>query len=230
MRVQPVPMLAGRSSRGGSLRDAVEDPTPHPSRADEAWGELPYADDRPPGRESVAESSHAWRSALEWIAIIGGAFVVAFLIKTFLLQAFFIPSESMEPTLDVGDRVLVNKLSYDFHDVHRGDLIVFERPPGESSAEVKDLIKRVIAVGGETIETRDGSVYIDGKRLREPYLPSGTVTAEIQPTRIPDGYVFVMGDNRGDSRDSRAFGPISESLIVGRAFIRVWPLGDISLL
>jgi len=221
-----------RASRsvGGSLRPIVEDPTPTPSRARQAWGELPYADERPPATEVEVPRSKSWRSAIEWIAIVAGAFIVAFLIKTFLLQAFFIPSASMEPTLSVGDRVLVNKLSYDLHDVNRGDLIVFERPPGESAAEVKDLIKRVIAVAGETIETRDGVVYIDGRRLREPYLVNGTVTGAISETRVPEGHVFVMGDNRGDSRDSRSFGAIDESLIIGRAFIRVWPVGNISLL
>src|SRR3990170_1908929 len=95
------------------------------------------------------------RNVVEWIVIAGGALLVAFVIKTFLLQAFYIPSLSMAPTLKINDRVLVNKLSYDLHEIHRGDLVVFESPPNEGS-ETKDLIKRVIGLPGETVESRDG--------------------------------------------------------------------------
>jgi signal peptidase I len=136
----------------------------------------------------------------------------------------------MMPTLNVSDRVLVNKLSYKLHDVHRGDLVVFERPPGEATDDIKDLIKRVIALGGETIELRDGRIVIDGRLLEEPYLPEGTETTSLERLTVPEGQVFVMGDNRDDSRDSRFFGPIDESLIVGRAFLRVWPLSALGLL
>ena len=170
------------------------------------------------------------RSAVEWVAIIGGAFVAALVIKTFLLQAFFIPSASMESTLLQGDRVLVNKLSYDLHDVHRGDIVVFERPPGEEDQQIHDLIKRVIGLPGETIEARDGRIYIDDKPLDEPYLKAGTVTDNLERQTVPEGRIFVMGDNRGDSKDSRFFGAIDESLIVGRAFIRVWPPSRIKIL
>src|SRR5687767_1803001 len=163
------------------------------------------------------------KSAVEWVAIIGGAFVAALLIKTFLLQAFFIPSASMETTLLQGDRVLVNKLSYDLHDVHRGDIVVFKRPPGEEDQQIHDLIKRVIGLPGETIEAREGQIYIDDKPLEEPYLDAGVSTGDFERQTVPEGKVFVMGDNRGDSKDSRFFGAIDESLIVGRAFIRVWP-------
>jgi signal peptidase I len=188
------------------------------------------------------------RSVVEWIAVIGGALVVALVIKTFLIQAFYIPSGSMEPTLDIGDRVLVNKLSYRLHDVNRGDLVVFEANEGagdcgqpvseaaaaESESGIKDLIKRVIGLPGDEIDLRDNQVLIDGHVLEEPYLPEGTVTAPTGsiefPFTVPEGCVFVMGDNRTDSRDSRIFGPIDEDQIVGRAFVRVWPLGDIGFL
>jgi len=170
------------------------------------------------------------RNAVEWVVIIGGAFLVAFVVKTFLIQAFFIPSGSMLPTLHANDRVLVNKLSYDLHDVNRGDLIVFERPEGESAGQIKDLIKRVVGLPGERIEQRDGDVYIDGDLLEEPYLVDGTETTNLEPQTVPEGHVFVMGDNRGDSMDSRVFHAIDEDLIVGRAFVRVWPLPDLSLL
>ncbi len=152
----------------------------------------------------------------------------------------------MEPTLQVGDRVLVNKLSYDFGDVGRGDLVVFNRPPSQPDGE-DDLIKRVVALPGETIEIRDGQVFItvagsdEQQLLREPYLAEEIRSTGIQdnsncvnpsPDRcqVPDDHVFVMGDNRSGSRDSRFFGPISEDLIVGRAFLKVWPLADLGFL
>ena len=170
------------------------------------------------------------RNLIEWIAIVAGALAVALVVKTFLIQAFFIPSLSMYPTLDKGDRVLVNKLSYRLHDVHRGDLVVFERPPGQPESDIKDLIKRVIGLPGEMIEAREGVVFIDGEQIDEPYLVDGVTTDNLPRQEIPDGYLFMMGDNRGDSADSRVFGPIDEDTIVGRAFIKVWPLTEISLL
>ncbi|HUF32362.1 MAG TPA: signal peptidase I [Acidimicrobiales bacterium] len=169
------------------------------------------------------------RNIVEWVAIIVGALAVAMVVKTFLIQAFFIPSASMFPTLRDQDRVLVNKLSYQLHDVNRGDLVVFERPPEEMASTINDLVKRVVGLGGEEISVVDGVVLIDGRPLDEPYL-KGTTTADMEPVRIPEGHVFVMGDNRGNSSDSRFFGPIDEDLIVGRAFIKVWPLTDLSLL
>ena len=171
----------------------------------------------------------ALRTIIEWVAVIGGALAVALVIQSFLVQAFYIPSSSMEPTLEVGDRVLVNKLSYDLHDVNRGDLVVFERPDG-SAGDIKDLIKRVIGLPGETVEIRDGSVLIDGRVLDEPYLADEEVLVEFAPVQVPEDQVFVMGDNRDDSRDSRAFGPITIDSIVGRAFVRVWPLTDLATL
>jgi signal peptidase I len=185
-------------------------------------GPEPIPDDRDEGR-SV-------RNMVEWIAIVVGALAVALIVKTFLIQAFFIPSLSMYPTLDEGDRVLVNKLSYKLHDINRGDLVVFERPPGQPESEIKDLIKRVIGLPGETIESRNGHVYVDGKRLDESYLDDGIRTDNLPRQEIPDGYVFVMGDNRTDSADSRVFGPIDEDTVVGRAFVRVWPVPDLTLL
>lgn len=167
----------------------------------------------------------AGRNAVEWALIIIGALLVAFAVKTWLIQAFYIPSPSMVPTLQVKDRVLVNKLSYDLHDVNRGDVVVFERPKGEaSSPEIKDLIKRVVGLPGEKLEAKEGKLFINGQPLEEPYLPEGTTTEGLEPIEVPLGHVFVMGDNRGNSSDSRRFGPIDEDTIVGRAFVLVWPL------
>jgi signal peptidase I len=145
----------------------------------------------------------------------------------------------MYPTLREGDRVLVNKLSYRLHDVNRGDVIVFERPASETSSNIPDLIKRVVGLPGESISFIDGAVYVDGKRLDESYLSDGTVTSSANapnkctteaPCVVPSGQVWVMGDNRSDSKDSRYFGSIDESTIVGRAFVTVWPLGRFGLL
>jgi signal peptidase I len=173
------------------------------------------------------------------------------LIKTFLVQAFYIPSESMVPTLEVGDRVFVNKLAYDIGDVGRGDVIVFENPnPAElpdrslvdgflhwlgegigfAQPENEDFIKRVIALPGETIEIRDDVVYIDGEPLDEPYLTPEAVrfNGDYPPTTIPEDSLFVMGDNRGNSADSRyglGFVPIGR--VVGRAFVVIWPPSSI---
>jgi signal peptidase I len=212
------------------------------SRGRNVEGEEP--DDDVDDRDGEAEDTDAedadaqprrrWRrTILEWLGVIGGGIAIALLVEAFLIQAFWIPSPSMEPTLGVGDRVLVNKLSYNFHDVNRGDVVVFERPPGASNGEngeIKDLIKRVIAIGGDTIEARDGNVYVNDKQIEENYLEPGTPTDNLPLTTIPDGRVFVMGDNRTNSEDSRIFGPIDEDDIVGRAFIRVLPITDIGWL
>jgi signal peptidase I len=176
---------------------------------------------------------------VEWILVIAGAVLLALVVKVFLLQAFYIPSLSMSPTLDVGDRVLVNKLSYRLHDVHRGDVVVFERPSSETSSTIPDLIKRVVGLPGESVTIDNGSVFINGEKLNESYLPDGVITSTANapnkcspqaPCVVPPGQVWVMGDNRGDSKDSRYFGPIDESTIVGRAFITVWPFGRFGLL
>src|SRR5688572_25606553 len=115
--------------------------------------------------------SRGTRSLIEWVAVIVGALVVALVVKTFLVQAFYIPSESMVPTLEVRDRVLVNKLSYEFGDISRGDVVVFDRPGGPGPDGIAELIKRVIATEGQTIEARDNQVYVDGEPIEETYLP-----------------------------------------------------------
>lgn len=171
------------------------------------------------------------------------ALVVAVLIKTFLVQAFFIPSASMRDTLLEGDRVMVNKLAYRFGEPGRGDVIVFDSPLEQGSdgenilgAIVRNvgealglstpdtaLIKRVVAIGGDTIEIRNNRVFVNSNPVDEPYLRESVRMSAFGPEEIPTGHVFVMGDNRNQSEDSRRFGPIPESDIIGRAFIRVWP-------
>lgn len=183
------------------------------------------------------------RTVVEWVIVLGAAIAVALILRTFVLSAFYIPSGSMEPTLDVGDRVLVNKLSYKMHDVNRGDVIVFERPPGETDSSIKDLIKRVIALPGETVEGHDGVVYVcesacttpsqEGRPLTEGYVNPVCRTntdADFGPIPLTDSQVWVMGDNRCGSSDSRVFGPIETDTIVGRAFVIVYPLSDLGWL
>ncbi len=158
--------------------------------------------------------------------------MLAVTLRTLVVEPFWIPSESMEQTLHGctgcnDDRLLVDKLSYKLHPVHRGDVVVFRRPPSVNASE-KVLIKRVIGLSGETVRGRDGKVWIDGRLLEEPYV-NGVCdgTQDFAAVTVPAGDVFVMGDNRCDSTDSRVFGPIKKSSIIGRAFLIIWPLGRI---
>ena len=166
---------------------------------------------------------------------------MAVLLRTFVVQTFFIPSGSMEPTLQIGDRILVNKLSYHLHGVDRGDIVVFSRPPAENCGgpEVNDLVKRVIGLPGETssrcraatsTSTASGSTS-PGCPPRAGHHrrgPAGTAYNLAQPYRVPANDYFVMGDNRTDSCDSRYWGPIAKSLIVGKVELRVWPLTSLT--
>lgn len=166
------------------------------------------------------------RAILDWIVVIGIALLVAFVVRTYVLAHFVVDGVSMATTLQDEDRVFVNKLSYRLHDPHRGDVVVLHELEGASGE--RDLIKRVIALPGETIAVTDCQVTIDGRVLAEPYLDPdamtpGTCGNDVAPLAVPDGHVFVMGDNRGYSMDSRDLGPIDEDELVGRAFVVFWP-------
>jgi signal peptidase I len=170
------------------------------------------------------------RRALEWPFLIVFALLSAYLIRAYVVQTFFIPSGSMHETLIEGDRVLVNKVSYHLHDVDRGDVVVFRRPP-DFQVEDEDLIKRVVALPGETVEGRDRTVFVDGKPLTEPYVePTCRGTQDFARVTVPAGQLWVMGDNRCNSSDSRVFGPIEDDLLVGRAFVLAWPFDRLSWL
>jgi len=181
------------------------------------------------GRKKGKKASRK-KQGYEWLVLVAASLAVALFVRGFLIQAFYIPSESMVPTLVKNDRVLVNKLSYKLHDVHRGDVVVFTAPPGAATAQVKDLIKRVVGLPGETIEGRNGSIFINNKPLDEPYLPPDVRSRDFPPEKVPPARVWVLGDNRQDSRDSTFFKSIDEHSIVGRAFVKIWPLNDLSLL
>jgi len=152
------------------------------------------------------------------------------LLHNYVLTSFSIPSPSMEPTLDVGDRIIVDRLSFDLHAVRRGDIIVFRRPPQEhcGGPEVSYLVKRVIGLPGDRISSSGNTVLIDGRPLAEPWLPgSDPLAPAISPTTVAPGTFYVLGDNRSDSCDSRFWGAVQRSLIVGRVDARVRPIGRI---
>jgi signal peptidase I len=159
------------------------------------------------------------------------------LVRVFVLQQFYISGPSMETSLFQDDRVLVNKLSYRLHDVNRGDVIVFDRVTTSGGVvEHDDLIKRVIAVGGDSIQIKKCEVLVNGVEVDEPYLGaevegeepnSRCRVADMPSLTVPDDQLFVMGDNRAESFDSRSFGPIPKKLVIGRAFAVVWPLGSL---
>ena len=192
----------------------------------------------PPETKPKKKAKTGTRQVIEWVVLIGAALALALLIRLFLFQAFYIPSESMVPTLKKNDRVLVNKLSYKVHDVNRGDIVVFEAPRGEDS-DIKDLVKRVVGLPGrdrrlprrlgvrrrQSSSTRTTSRR--GPSRRSPRRRTAKRAAEVT---IPPKHIWVMGDNRAGSKDSRCFGPIPESDIVGRVFFRMWPPGDIGFL
>jgi signal peptidase I len=178
---------------------------------------------RPPRRLGSAA-----RSVGGWVVLLVVGLTATTLLRMFVAEPFYIPSPSMQPTLRPRDRVIVDKLRYRFSDPHRGDVVVFDKPANAGgSAQVKNLVKRVIAVPGDEIEARQGVVYRNGQVLQEPYLPPATVTTDIARQRLePDRY-WVMGDNRVVSEDSRLFGPVPRSDLLGRAVVRVWPASDI---
>jgi len=181
-----------------------------------------------PARPS--KKRRAVRVLREWVVVIVCAVLLAVVVRDFVAQTFYIPSGSMEQTLAIGDRILVNKLAYDFHPIHRGDIIVFSRPASEegecSGPPVPDLVKRVIGLPGETISSKGNSVLINGKVLQEPWLPPDgreLGTTPIPTTVIAKGHLFVMGDNRPNSCDSRMWGTIPTSSVVGEVQFIIWP-------
>jgi signal peptidase I len=187
---------------------------------------------RPP-RRTVARGLNRW--LVEWAIILALVVGFTFVLRAYVVETFIIPSGSMEPTLMVGDRITVDKLAYDFHSVHRGDVIVFRRPPDEDCGgpPVPDLVKRVIGLPGETIWSKGNTIYIatksdpGGHPLGQPWFKPVPLGPPIVKQTIAANHYFVMGDNRSESCDSRYWGTISGSLIVGRAFAVVWPLSQV---
>jgi signal peptidase I len=209
------PLLNGGPRPGPADDNAVVE-------TDEASPPEPADDDVTAETEAPARRH---RALLDWAVVITVALLVAFLVRTFVLAHFVVDGTSMFSTLHDDDRVFVNKLSYRLHDPNRGDVVVLHQASGASE---RDLIKRVIALPGETIEIQSCQVFIDDQPLEEPYLDPEVVTpgncgGDLAPVAVPEDHVFVMGDNRGGSQDSRALGPIEEDELVGRAFVVFWP-------
>jgi signal peptidase I len=197
------------------------------------------------GRRAAARRTRR-RFYAELPFLLVAAVVLTILVKGFLIQAFFIPSRSMEPTLDVGDRVVVNRLAYRLGDPGHGQVVVFLRPTGVEQEPPRgpiswvrravaqglggtppgseDLIKRVVGLPGDRLEGRDGALWRNGRRVEESYLRPGTFTSDFKPVRVKPDHFWVMGDNREDSADSRVFGQIHRSALVGRAVLTVWPV------
>lgn len=181
------------------------------------------------GRHAKPEPSILGK-ACAILASIAIAFIITSFSNEYLIQAYAVPSGSMEPTIETGERVFAEQISYYFRNIEPGDIIVFEDPENSS----RYLLKRCIAVGGQTIDLQDGKTYIDGIALSEPYTqgkptePLSQTTPEITyPYTVPEEYIWVMGDNRTNSKDSRYFGPISTSAVQERVFFVSWPLNNI---
>jgi signal peptidase I len=219
------------------------------------WDREPFEAPVPPPQRPAAGGPAPRRSLLgELVVLVVIAAVIALVLRAFVAQAFSIPSSSMAPQLAVGDRVVVSKLAYRLHEPRRGDIVVFECPPragcgaaaeeplparalhglleavGLRQPSTDDYIKRVVGLGGERVEGRDGVVHVDGRPLVEPYLPPFTTIADFGPVIVEDGELFVMGDNRENSSDSRVFGPVEETTVIGRATHVVWPPGRAAFL
>ncbi len=243
-----MPRLHACSLDTGSNLAGVQDPTDHPVQipggsADEEPVTAPVdIDDNPiddspiddsPAPELSPEGAEAdqraVRAVMEWVVVLVGAVALALVVRTFLFQPFWIPSESMEQTLLKQDRVMVNKLSYRLGDISPGDVVVFKRPDNDPDG-YQDLIKRVIGTPGDVVEGHDGAVFVNGVAIDEPYLDPADVIFDFGPITVPEGEYFMMGDNRDDSYDSRFFGTVPEGNVLGRAVGLFWPLDRIGTL
>jgi signal peptidase I len=194
----------------------------------------------PPAPEpDVATPSHGsrWlRTIVEWVIVLAVALGIALLVRTYVIQTYFIPSISMEPTLQVGDHILVLKAAYRFTSPAIGDVIVFKAPPQEHEScqdpEVQDLVKRIVGLPGQTISSGTGSqrntIYIDGNVLAQPWQHTSQLGSPIRKELIPANRFFVMGDNRPESCDSRVWGTVPRSDIIGKAVLIFWPLSRFS--
>ena len=156
------------------------------------------------------------------VAVAVSLAMLLFVVRPFFVESFLITSDSMAPTLRPGDRVLANKLTYRFSDPRRGDVVAFEGSDDGQTGQV--LVKRVVATSGDTVEFRDGTLRINGEPHKEPYIKAGSPSGKTQePLKVPEGSVFVMGDNRVASMDSRDYGPIRRSSLRGKVSLIFWP-------
>jgi signal peptidase I len=173
-----------------------------------------------PATRPKEKKSSVLGTIVEVVVIVAAAFAIAMLVQAFLIKPFTIHQVSMRATLEEGDRILLNRLSYHFRHEARGDIVVFHSPINAD----EDLVKRIVAVGGDRVAISGGKLYVNGVAQDEPYLLEQDFSGEMPETEIPAGQVFVMGDNRNNSGDSRLFGPISTDTIIGSAFLVYWPI------
>jgi len=177
--------------------------------------------------------SHRFGFLFEIVETLVLTLVIFLAIQTFVAQPYQVQQVSMEQTLEPNQYVLVDKLTTHFEDYKRGDIVVFNPPAGFPDANGTPFIKRVIGVGGDTVQIRDDGLYVDGTKLDEPYVFAGNqtlVTGDQSSWVIPQGELFLMGDHRESSADSRIFGPVQESAVIGRAWLRYWPVNTFGVL
>jgi signal peptidase I len=173
------------------------------------------------------------RVIVEWSIVVVAAVAVSLLVRSFVLQTYFIPSGSMEPTLQIGDRLIVNKLSVDFGTINRGDIVVFLAPSAVSrdcNDAVTDLVKRVIGLPGDHLTSQGNVIFVNGRPLKERWTHNEPLGTAIGHVTVPANHYFMMGDNHVFSCDSRTWGPVARSAIIGKAFVRIWPLGRVGFL
>lgn len=174
------------------------------------------------------------RAFIEWLIILVVAVSVSMLVRTYVVQQFSIPSGSMIPTLDVGDRILVDKLSVELGTINRGDIVVFRHPPKALTTCAPPVepifIKRVIGLPGDVITSKGSTIYVNGKALKESWQTTSPFGPAIGHVVVPANHYFMMGDNRGESCDSRYWGTVPRSAIIGKAFLRIWPFNRIGFL
>lgn len=177
----------------------------------------------------LGSKHHKSRLLKEWLLIVVVALVASLVIRSFVFQTFYIPSGSMEPTLMIGDRIVVDKLSVDFGSINRGDIIVFKAPPAENCGgePVTDLVKRVIGIPGDHLSSQGNTIYVNGKPFQEAWTHWEPLGPAITPITVKPGNYFVMGDNHNNSCDSRYWGTVPKSLIIGKVFVKIWPLSRI---
>jgi signal peptidase I len=173
------------------------------------------------------ERSSAWW-AFEWLCVIALALLLALGVRTFVIQTFYIPSGSMEPTLNIGDRILVFKMAYDFTNPATGDVVVFKAPPAEKCGDpsVTDLVKRIVGIPGQTIWSERNTIYIDGKPLHQDWPHYRLLLTPITRQLIAPNHYFMMGDNHPASCDSRDWGQLPRSDIIGKVVLKIWPLSQ----
>ena len=180
------------------------------------------------------EREKAKRGILEYAIILVVAFVLVFgVVKPFVVEAFRVPTESMLPTLEVKDRFLANKFVYRFTEPERGDIVVFRALEENGEGQYDTLVKRVAGMPGDIVQVQGGRLLVNGEPQKEPYLNTDVVpdvTPTYGPREVPEGHIFVLGDNRGNSGDSRYFGFVPMENLEGEAFLRFWPPGRAEVL